>query len=401
MSAEASAMSATSATLGDSMGSPVRIAIFSAQYPPHMGGVEYFMQSLANAFAAKGIEVTVVANDTDGLGAGIVDEGGIEVVRLPCVSLAGGRLPLSRHSAERRRILRDLRNRSYDGVLVNTRFYPHSLLGLSLARRWGVRPVLLDHGSAYLSFENPVLDPFVRVWEHALTSLGRRYGAAYYGVSQKSCEWLRTFGIEASGVISNSIDAEDYRACSSGRDFRTELGLGTEQPMVAFVGRLVSEKGVPAIIEASRATQLRDRGVVFVLAGDGPLSNDVRDAEGEGLRWVGRLERAEVSALLQQAYLLCLPTRSEGFSTTLLEASACGCPSVVTDVGGARELIPDEGYGTVIESMRATDVVGAIARLADDPDLREAQAKACRGLVEKSFSWDSTASVALSAMLGR
>ena len=94
-----------------------------------------------------------------------------------------------------------------DGVLVNARFYPHSLLGMRIARRHGVRPVVLDHGSAYLSFSNPVLDPAVRLYEHAMTAWGRRYDAAYYGISRKSAEWLGTFGIRAEGVIPNAIDA--------------------------------------------------------------------------------------------------------------------------------------------------------------------------------------------------
>jgi len=290
--------------------------------------------------------------------------------------------------------------RRFDGVLVNARFYPHSLLGMRFARDHGLRPVVLDHGSAWLSFSVPVLDQIVRLYERSITNRGhRRYDPAYYGISLRSVEWLRTFGIDAEGVITNSIDAEEYRAASSGRDFRDELGLGCGSLLVAFVGRLIPEKGVTTLIRLASSEVLRARDVTFVLAGDGPLADDVRAACGESLRWVGRLGRPDVSALFQQADVHCLPTRSEGFSTALLEASACGCPSVVPDVSCARELIPDEGYGTIVDSMDPSAVEPALVRLADDRGLLARQSVACRGLVEERFSWSVTASEAETALL--
>lgn len=369
----------------------LRIAIFSAQYPPHMGGIENFTQNLARALGNRGHAVTVVTNDTNSIGAGWACEDGFDVLRLPCVPLVDGRLPLPKPSAVRRELLKELSAREFDGVLVNARFYPHSLLGMKIARARGLAPLVLDHGSAYLSFSNPLLDPCVRIYEHVMTALGKRYKPRYFGISHKSVEWLRTFGIEAEGVISNSIDAAEFREFASRRVFRAELELDKDDFLVAFVGRLIPEKGISAIIEASRTSEISNRHVVFALAGDGPLADEVKAAEGPNLCWMGRLGKDDVSALLQQSDALCLPSRSEGFSTTLLEAGACGCPAVVTDIGGARELIPDEHYGTIIKSMAASSIIAAIVHLADDPLLLMEQRRDCQSLVEKNYSWNSTA----------
>ena len=366
-------------------------AIFSAQYPPHLGGIENFTRSVAQALVSRDNRVTVVTNDTEGLGAGVDWDEGVEVVRLPCVPLVSGRLPLPVYSGEGRRLREELEGRHFDGVLVNARFYPHSLYGMRFARSKGLRPVVLDHGSAYLSFSNPVLDPIVRLYERGITSWGGRYKAAYYGISQKSAEWLGTFGITARGVIPNAIDAARYHSCASSRNYREELGLDASSFMVAFVGRLIPEKGVAQIIEASQASELRERGVTFVIAGDGPLASVVNAAEGDGLRWMGRLSREDTAALLSQANVMCLPTRSEGFSTTLLEASACGCPSVVTDVGGARELMPGDRFGTIVPSQDVEGIVSALVRLFDNPDVLKEQARLCASIVESQYSWDSTA----------
>ena len=374
-----------------------RYVLFSALYPPHMGGIENFTYNLAHTLVDRGNEVLVVTNDTNGLGAGITDEDGVGVLRLPCFPFFAGRFPVPQINALSRNLWKRIECQQLDGVLVNARFYIHSLDGIRFAKSLRITPVVLDHGSAFLSFSNPVIDPLVRTYERLITALGKRFHPDYYGVSSKSVEWLRSFGIAAKGVIPNSIDAKSFREMSSGRDFRNELGVGAESFLVCFVGRLIPEKGIKAILEASRSHRLVEAGVVFVLAGDGALSKEVDDAQGESL---GRLSSSDISSLLQQSDLLCLPTRSEGFATTLLEASSCGCPSVVTDVGGARELFPNEHFGTIISSMDSDNVEQAIYSLVKNPDKLAEQSRLCRRMVENESSWDKTASLVEKVLSG-
>lgn len=372
-------------------------AIFSAQYPPHMGGIESFTQNMAHALAAKGASVIVVTNDTNLVGVGIEDDMDIKVLRFSCFPLVDGRFPVARINNKNRNLWNWLNAQHLDGVLINARFYLHSIAGIKFARRKGLRPIVLDHGSAHLSFSNPMLDPFVCIYEHLITAWGKRYRPAYYGVSQKSTEWLLHFGIKAEGVIPNAIDAEKYREMTSGRNFRHELKVRENQFIVTYIGRFIPEKGIKSIIDASKSQRLIDLGVNFVLAGDGPMSSAVELAQGESFHWVGRLSASDVSALLQQSNLLCLPTRSEGFSTILLEAAACGCPAVVTDVGGARELIPGSEYGTIIKSMSAESVEQAINQVVSNRSLLKSQSKAVRMLVESKHSWRDSAEMLRSA----
>ncbi|MDM8270472.1 glycosyltransferase family 4 protein [Thermophilibacter provencensis] len=380
---------------------PRSYALFSALYPPHMGGVERFTANVARLLAARGNAVTVVTNDTEGQGAGEKDEDGVSVVRLPCHPLVSGRMPLPRPCALRSRLLREVSSRRFDGVLVNARFYAHSITGLRLARAQGLCPVLLDHGSAYLSMGSPALDWLVRRYEDGVTALGRRYDPAYFGISERSAAWLGHFGIEARGVIPNAIDAAAYRAQASARDFRAELGLSAETLLVAFVGRLVAEKGVRQLLDAARDARLAGRDVVFVLAGEGPLALEVAGAAAatpDHVRWAGALGVPDVAALLLQADALCLPTRSEGFSTVLLEAAACGCSPIVTDVGGAREVVAGPEFGRIIASMSADEVVRAVMELDDDRSLVSLRSRNCRERAEL-FSWNRTVDALERALL--
>lgn len=371
--------------------------IFSAQYPPHMGGIESFTRNMAYALTEKGARVIVVTNDTDSIGIGIETDCGVKVLRLSCFPFVDGRFPVAKHDEKNRNLWKWLESQDVDGVLINARFYLHSIMGMKYARRKGLTPVVLDHGSAHLSFSSPYLDSFVRIYEHAITLRGKRYKPAYYGVSEKSAEWLRHFGITAKGVIPNAIDAEKYRNMSSGRDFRNELGLSEDPLIVSYVGRFIPEKGIKSIIDASKSYRLNKLGVHFVLAGDGPMTSAVELAQGESLHWVGRLSASDVSALLQQSNLLCLPTRSEGFSTILLEAAACGCPAVVTDVGGARELIPSSDYGTIIKSMSAESVEMAVYQMASSRSVLNKQSKSIQELVELGHTWANSADKLCSA----
>lgn len=371
------------------------ICIFSALYLPSMGGVERFTDSLAGELARQGHSVAIVSNDTHGMGYRDTLSSGVEVFRLPCHNLLGGRYPVPVKNDEFRRLMGFLEARTFDGILINTRFYLHSLLGVEFAERHDLRAVVLDHGSAYLTMGNPLLDWFIARYEDVITAHLKRKRVEFYGISQKSVEWLRHFGIQAKGVISNSIDAASYRAQSSGRSFREELGIPQDDLMMAFTGRFIPEKGIAVLIDMMRL--LENEPARLVMAGDGPLGKQVEESDLEAIHLVGRLDTPDIAALLSESDLFCLPTRSEGFSTSLLEASACGTPSLVTDVGGARELMPDDSYGFVVNEADA----GIFARIVREAasgeyDLKEMGVR-CHARVEKRYSWAAGAQELLKA----
>lgn len=367
----------------------MNICIFSAQYHPHIGGIERFTESLADALVNRGNQVVVVTNSTDG-DPGVEAKGGLTVYRLPCVPLFAGRLPLPKLASMRRRMIAELRSMKFDGVLINARFYPHSLLGMKLARRQALSPVVLDHGSDYLTFGNPIADVFVRAYEHLITWYGKRYHSRYFGVSQRSAKWLERFHIVAEGVIANSIDAENFRNCASNRSFREENGISEERLVFSFIGRLIPEKGIGTLIEVAKQSFERALALDFIIAGDGPLLDDVK-ACPNNVHAVGRLDKADISALLAQSNALILPSRSEGFATCLLEASACGIPAITTDVGGARELIPDGDYGIIINDDSPATVFDAVSWCAEHPQDLEKMGMKCYARVSSDYSWDARA----------
>ena len=362
--------------------------IFSALYAPHVGGVENYTYNLARELSAAGNRVIVVTNNTEGAAPHQVTSVS-DVYRLPCKPLMSGRFPIPARGRAYDELWRAIRDKDVDYVVVNTRFYPLSEAGVAFARGRGLGPVVIDHGSAHLTAGSALADVGIRRVEHIMTNRLRKYDARYYGVSQKSVEWLHHFGIEAKGVLNNAIDALAFRDATSQRDFRTELGLNDDAFVVTFTGRLEPEKGVMPL--ARTAAMLSNENVHILMAGDGSLRTSVEAETASNLHLLGALEGADVSALLQQSDAFCLPTRSEGFSTSLLEAAACGAVPVITDVGGVAELVPSAEFGRVLASRKPEAIAEALCELAGDRDLCSVMGASVRARVERCFTWKETA----------
>lgn len=363
--------------------------IWAAHYPPHVGGVEQYTYHLAHALAKRGNRVVVVTTNLFDSPSDEVEADGVRVVRLPSYRLMKGRLPIPKRNAEYGALMAKLKKLPVSGVLVNTRFYGHSLEGMKYANELGLRPIVLDHGTAYLTIGNGAVDLAIRAYERAITARGKKYHPRYFGVSQASCCWLQEFGIEAEGVLSNSIDAHAYRSASSGRDFLAELGVPRDAKSVAFVGRFSPEKGIKQLCQA--ASLLADEGIVFLAAGKGSLLEEMRSLAPENFFCLGPLAASDVSALLQQCDLFCLPSRSEGFCTALLEAGACACVPVITHVGGTDELIPSCAYGAILPSTEPEVIASVLRETFDALERGSISASSITQLVDEHYSWDSAA----------
>lgn len=386
--------------------------LFSALFAPHMGGVESYTAGLAGELARRGHKVAVVTSRlAPEHPAREVRKDGVEVFRLPCSPLLGGRLPLPRRNAEHARMLDEVAALKPTRVVVNTRFYGHSTDGARFAAKLGVPAIVVEHGSAHLSLGNAALDRVVEAYEHRVTKRIAAFGMPFYGVSGACLNWLEHFDIEGAGVIPNSVDMAAYEQAASKRDFRAELGLAEDEPLVASVGRLVPEKGVEALLDAARI--LDGEGFAFAFAGDGPLLEAVKaaDARKSGAAAaaeagnerngtangrsrvfaLGRLAPADTAALLREADAYCLPSRSEGFATTLLETCAMGTFPVVTEVGGVKELGIGRIGGIVLDEASGPCVAEALRRVKAEREKCAAAGLALREAASAKNSWSASA----------
>lgn len=368
---------------------PRTYALFSALYAPHMGGVESYTAGLARELTAQGHRVIVVTSRlAPEHPEHEIQADGTEVFRLPCRPLLGGRLPVPVRNARHAQLLEQVAAAKPTRIAVNTRFYGHSLDGVRFASATGAPAIIIEHGSAHLSLGNALADRVVEAYEHHVTKRIMSFGLPFFGVSEACLAWLRHFGIEGCGVIPNSVDMDAYAAAASPRDFRAELGLAEDDVLAVCVGRLVPEKGISAMLEAARI--MEGQKVAFAFAGDGPLLESVKAASGRVFA-LGRLDSSEVAALLRASDAYCLPSRSEGFATTLLEACATDAFPITTRVGGVAELGIGKRGGIVLPDMEASSVAEALAYVRDHRQDCAAQGRALGERARANNSWRASA----------
>lgn len=369
-----------------------RYCIFAAQYFPHMGGVERYTYNLAKKLIEDGNEVSVVTSNVYKLSEyERVDR--IPVYRIPCWNLLAGRYPVLKMNARFWKINKALKKKNFDMVIVNTRFYPHSLYGMMFAKKIKAKCITLDHGTSHLSVHNKILDFFGAIFEHSLTKIDQIFCKDYYGVSGACNEWLAHFHIKAKGILYNSIDLEEVKNTQVNirESYREKYKIPTDAIIVTFTGRLLKEKGLPSLLNVMDRINKKREDVYLFIAGDGDMEKEVYDRKNKHIIPVGRIDFEHIVTLLTESDIFCLPSFSEGFSTSILEAAACGCYILTTARGGAKELLINDEYGCIIPNNQENILYDALAEVIDDPDKRKKGIELTYQRIKQKFTWDIVA----------
>jgi glycosyltransferase involved in cell wall biosynthesis len=175
-------------------------------------------------------------------------------------------------------------------------------------------------------------------------------------------------------------------------DMLTPLPEPAGAVAMAYVGRLLDDKGVRTLLAAHQLLAMKGRPVRLLLAGEPDPSNpaSIPAAEidawrrREGVAVLGHV--ADIREVWATAHIAVLPSRREGLPKSLLEAAACGRPMVATDVPGCREIARAGVDALTVPPDDADALADAIDRLARDPALRAQFGAAGRRLVEAEFS---------------
>lgn len=364
--------------------------LFCANYLPNIGGVERYVYNLAKQLVNRGHEVTVVTSNVFGLLPHEIDENGIEIFRMPCYNFMKGRYPILKRDSDFEKLDKLLCQKHFDLVVINARFYIHSLYAASFAQRNNIRCITVEHGSTHLSVDNKILDFFVAHVEHFVTMLLKKRCNEYYAVSQAAGKWSEHFGIKSSGTLYNAIDinAVEDAAEKEVLDYRKEYGISDTDTVITFTGRLLKIKGVYELLDAFKA--LNRDGVYLFYAGDGPEMEQLKANANDKVVFLGQIDFDHVVSLLNASDIYCMPSVSEGMSTSVLEAIATETFVITTYNGGARELITSDEYGIITKGNTVEETKQALQK-ALDKDYRDIAVKKAYVKLIDGFTWQRTA----------
>jgi glycosyltransferase involved in cell wall biosynthesis len=149
------------------------------------------------------------------------------------------------------------------------------------------------------------------------------------------------------------------------------LPPGLEPGYILAVGTVEPRKNYPRLLTAYRQLRSRREAPPLVIAGrpGWAYGDTLRRIEAEpGVRYLGHVDEATLSALYESAAVLAFPSLYEGFGLPLLEAMAHGVPSVVSAIGALPGLA--DGAAVLVDPEDAGSIEGGLERLLADPALR-------------------------------
>ena len=202
---------------------------------------------------------------------------------------------------------------------------------------------------------------------------------------------LKDFGFPARKVktVHNGISVSEFIPSEDRRPgIRERLGCNPHEFVLVCVARLSEQKRIDILLE-TLARVLRDGvGCKCIIVGDGPLKNQlIEQAKSNGLTGHVFFEgfHEDVRPYLQAGSAFILTSDTEGLPLSILEAMACGLPSIVTNVGGNTELITHRVNGLIVPRESVDAIAEAISYLANNPEQRAQMGKMARARVCEAF----------------
>ena len=247
----------------------------------------------------------------------------------------------------------------------------------------------------------------------AAVELGKRYGVPvsikargsdihYWGAAQATAAQVLEAGRSGAGLLAVSgamkadmvalgMPADRIAVCHTGVDldrFRpvdrtaAKAALGIRGPLVMAIGGLLPGKGHDVVIDAVATLP----HVTLLIAGAGPARSvlETQIAKlgiADRVRLLGAVPHADLPGMIAAADVTALASKSEGLANVWVESLACGTPIVITNAGGAHEVVtsPEAGRVTIRDPLA---FAAAISELLNDPPLPEATRAAVTG-----FTW--------------
>ncbi|MEL0154270.1 glycosyltransferase [Sphingopyxis sp.] len=275
-----------------------------------------------------------------------------------------------------RAVLPIARQGSFDVVDAQF-FYPDGPAAMRIADALGLPFSIKARGADISHFGH---DPATRP---QLLAAAER-AAGLLAVSEAMRGDMAAIGIDAGKTMVHYTGIDTMRFHPGDRTAaRAALGMG-DAPAIATVGALIPRKGQALVIEALPALP----GVHYWLAGAGEEEARYRALAqrlgvADRVHLMGPVANADLPQLYRAVDAVVMPSVSEGLANAWVEALACGTPIVISDAGGAAELVTSSAAGRIVERTPAA-IADAVRALLAAPAAPDAVAASLAG----RFDWD-------------
>ena len=196
-------------------------------------------------------------------------------------------------------------------------------------------------------------------------------------------------------IWTRGIDRDQFNPERRDMEWRRAQGIADDETVVAFLGRIVMEKGLDVFADAIHAVEpLGVRHRVLVI-GEGPARAWFEQQIPAAI-FTGQLTDTDLARALASADVFFNPSITEAFGNVTLEAMACALPVIAAEATGATNLVHSGVTGTLVDGTDSDAFADAIARYARDPEMRHRHGLG--GLeIARTMDWDTINSAVVRA----
>lgn len=339
----------------------LKVLMFGWEFPPHnSGGLGVACQGLTRALAARGFEIVFVMPKKLDVGAPwarfvFADQGNISMraVNSPLKPYSTGFSALRQLGIYGRDLFHEvLRYARLGGAIAQEEsfdiIYAHDWLSFGAgieAKRLTGKPLIVHvHATEFDRCGGPMgVNPDV----YAIERTGMETADRVIAVSQYTKEIIiQYYGIPASKiyVVHNGVDDTTLPQGGAAGRLRLASLKAAGYSIVLFLGRITLQKGPDYFLKAARAVLARNPKVVFLLSGSGDMERQMMDTAAamgisDRVLFTGFLTGADRNEVYAAADLFIMPSVSEPFGITALEAMKFGTPTLVSKQSGAAEAV--------------------------------------------------------------
>jgi glycosyltransferase involved in cell wall biosynthesis len=208
-------------------------------------------------------------------------------------------------------------------------------------------------------------------------------------VSESTAQDLRRRGMvwEEGVVVHNGVDPALFSPDPGQGEF--------QEPTLLYLGRLKRYKRVDLLLEAVARLRREGTEVRLLVAGQGDYESELlrlrqRLGLGNSVEFLGYVSETEKVRLLRRSWVHLLTSPKEGWGISVMEAAACGTPTVASDSPGLRDSVQDGKTGLLVPHGDVEALAKAIRALMEDASLRNDMGSAARRFAE-GFTWEASA----------
>lgn len=188
------------------------------------------------------------------------------------------------------------------------------------------------------------------------------------------------------GIWGRGVDSHRFNPAKRDPALREKYGIGPDQKLLLYVGRVAGEKNLGLLMDAWRAVPSRD-DCRLLIVGDGPLRPKLEAVGDPYTSFTGYLYGEELARIYASADLFVFPSLTDTFGNVLLEAMASGLPAIGFDAQGTRDNVQDGITGRVLPDISRQALTDGLQNLIVDDETRRTMARAARAYAENQ-NWD-------------